>query len=223
MEINFLNNIIKNSLFEYPLFTVSKSNSEVGLRTFSLGLGKQLPSMLEFQNSRLKNMSHSDTFTVLKHKKLYELFLQLETTFSKDSIVYIFWANYHSNHEKLKSLESYMLVNKNSYPNNLTYVNKLNLEQQKVRAFYGDLNIVPIYVGKSEGKINGRIICHTDYTGGKYRALKLREHCSNANIYLSLVNFTNIKTEKSFWSKSLPFTLEYFLASKLRPVLGMHK
>lgn len=209
---------IKGYLKEFPLIIKESLNiiKFEPITINSLGEANNFPDPNTFNIDRRIYSRHSSVFEQLKHDKLHHFFNEFEN--SKGNFIYIFWANYSSISVKNDSFD----ITKNIPFEKSPTVNKRNLDERTK----SDSLLVPIYVGKSEGKLNGRIICHVDGTLGQYSALKIRERFNGAEIFLSLipVSFDQVNEEdRNFLSKVMCFSLEYFMATKLKPIIGIHK
>jgi hypothetical protein len=212
-----INTSIFSLLDKFPLATKKGSNMLFEPITINfLGKANNFPDPNIFNIDRKIYKSHSSVFKQLNHEELYNFFIEFEN--SKGNFIYTFWANYPSKSMKNNSFD----IIKNKHFEKSPKFNKSNLEEHSK----GDSLLVPIYVGKSEGKLNGRIICHVDGTLGEYPALKIRERFESAEIYLSLipVGFDQVNEEhRNFLSKVICFSLEYYMAKELKPIIGMHK
>lgn len=212
------NNIIENRICEliekFPIISKDKNDSFKFIHTTHfLGNAKKFPNQNEFEVCRKKCPRHSDVCCEIKHIELFNFFYEFEN--NKSPFIYIFWADFPSNDARSQSFSHII----NSSDEKTPKFNKMNI------AKHNDTLLAPIYVGKSEGKLNGRIICHIDGTAGKYPSLKIRDHF-NSDIYLSLIQLDFAKTQgidPKFHSKVMCFSLEYFMALELMPIIGMHK
>lgn len=221
MNSNTINNEAQKLINGFPFRMDNLFASHCS--THELGIGKNFPSTTAFSESRKAKSSHSETFNRLDHIELTKLFKAIEEI--QEPVVYVFWATFSSEKQVLYSFDLLLSSKRTKRFKNLTYVNNNNINEHKEIVYNRANHLIPLYVGKSEHDVNGRIICHVDCTGGQYKALKIREHLEEATIYLSLIrlNLVENKKDRKFLNKSLCFTMEYYLATKLKPILGMHK
>jgi hypothetical protein len=198
-----INEILNNTPIEI------KHKKEI--KVFSLGKAIDLPNQNDFLSvDRKVFKSHSSVFRSIKAKILADFFAYLES--NKIPSVYIFWIN-NSDPNTLNSIyTNYSEFNKK----NIGFKISLNALNEKTQI---------LYVGKSEKGIDGRAICHLDYTGGKYKSLKIKDCCENTEIMVSVISFQieNNDDNYDFWKKILPYSVEYYLAKKLKPIIGKHK
>jgi len=217
MNKNLIDDKIKELIDKFPIECKDgDKTSQFNPTTISLGDAKKFPNQESFTKIRMEYLKHSEACLALNHTELYDFFKKFEDC--KGSFIYIFWANYPSN--ELKT-ESFDFITNNSFEKAPKF-NKSNISEHRKE----DSLLVPIYVGKSEGKLNGRIICHVDGTKGQYPALKIRDRFNGAHIYLSLIKICfngDQKEDENFLKKVMCFSLEYYMATKLKPAIGMHK
>jgi hypothetical protein len=181
------------------------------IKLFSLGKAIDLPKQSDYLCVNRKEFkSHSSVFQFLKSKKLSDFFAHLES--NKIPSVYIFWVN-SSDPKILTTIHDNYLNFDNKNQKHKVSINTINDKTQT------------LYVGKSEKNVDGRAICHLDYTGGKYKSLKIKECCGNTEIMVSIISFHIEENDENykFWKKILPYTVEYFLAKNLTPLIGKHK
>jgi hypothetical protein len=217
MNNNLIDNKIKELINKFPIERKNVKNAKQFIpTTLSLGDAKKFPDQESFTKIRMEYLKHSEACLALNHTELYDFFKKFEDC--KGSFIYIFWANYPTTELKTGSFD---FITNNSFEKAPKF-NKRNIYEH----IKEDSLLVPIYVGKSEGKLNGRIICHVDGTKGQYPALKIRERFNGAHIYLSLIKIGfngDQKEDEHFLKKVMCFSLEYFMATRLKPVIGMHK
>ncbi len=209
IKINSMN-INAKTIKLVDVFPIS-GNFSKEIKTFSLGKASEFPKKNDFSKiNREVFKSHSSVFDCLKNKKFTDFFKYLES--NKTPSVYIFWVN--SNDQKTLKLihDSYKKISKQSRKS-ITSVNDFNAE------------LLTLYVGKSENGADSRAICHLDYTSEKYKSLKITNCCADSEIMATIINFQieNKADQFNFWKKILPFSLEYYIAENLKPILGRHQ
>jgi len=181
------------------------------IKLFSLGKAIDLPKQNDYLRVNRKEFkSHSSVFQFLKSTKLSDFFAHLES--NKIPTVYIFWINSSDPKTLNMSRDNYLNFDNKNQKHKISVNPKIEKTQT-------------LYVGKSEKNVDGRAICHLDYTGGQYKSLKIMECCGNIEIMVSIISFQIEENDENytFWKKILPYTVEYFLAKNLNPLIGKHK